>query len=133
MSADSPTQEPMEPKRHQEFNHDDTDDEYERDVEDDFRGDATDAGGVDGTDFDDFDETIADVAVAETGQKMSDVVSANFCVQSPIAEIIKDRGVVDLSRIQPLQQIQIENVPEISLNSREFYTQNKPSSFEKYS
>ena len=67
MSSDSPTQEPMEPKRHQKLGHDNTDDEYERDVENDIGGDATDTRGVDGTDFDDFNETIGDLSVVDTG------------------------------------------------------------------
>lgn len=93
----------MEPERHEEFGHDDPDDEDEGDVEDDLGGDAPDGVGVDGADCDDFDQTFAELAVAEAGEEIRYVRAADLCVERSIAEVVKDRGIVDLGGVQPCQ------------------------------
>ena len=45
----------MEPESHEEFDKNDTDDEYEGKIKDDGRCDTSDAVRINGTDFDDFD------------------------------------------------------------------------------
>jgi len=129
VASNAPGHEPMKPEGHQEFGHDDADDEDEGDIEDNGGCDAAYAVCVDGAYFDDLGETLANLAVAEAIEKISYIGAPDFLVQCSIAELVEDGWVVDLRRIQPCQQVEIQNISTIRSLQNRLHTLNKQRNF----
>lgn len=104
------TEDPLEDQSERKLGHDDGQNEDERNVEHDLGRNAANSLRVDRPDFDNLLETLGDFLLRARDKGKSVVLATDGLV---CANVVKERRVRHLGRVEPLEEVQIQDVARV--------------------